>query len=256
MSDQPSDQPSNQPSNQQGAGSLPELTPEQESAVRHLLAEARHDAPIPTDVADRLDTVLAGLTRDEPGSPGVAPVLDLAGRRRRRNAAAVLAGAAAVIVAGFGIGQVIDVGATDAGDGAASSEVSADREGQADDQAAAPEAADGGGDLSTEAAPQPSDGMVFRLRSDDLARDVTDQLRSFAAADGSVRSPAYSAFAAVGCTAPTPPAKFGVGEFFPALFDGTPAVLALRPPADGEQQADVLACDTAASLASVTIAPR
>ena len=52
------------------------------------------------------------------------------------------------------------------------------------------------------------------------------------------------------------PNKFGDGELFPALFDGKPAVLALRPPADGEQQVDVLACGTAASLASVTIAPR
>ena len=101
-------------SDQHDAGSLPELTPEQESEVRRLLAEARHDEPIPTEVADRLDTVLADLTRDEPGSPGVAPVIDLAARRRRRNAAAVLAGAAAVIVAGFAIGQVIDVGSDDA----------------------------------------------------------------------------------------------------------------------------------------------
>ena len=38
-------------SDQHDAGSLPELTPEQESAVRRLLAEARHDEPIPTDVA-------------------------------------------------------------------------------------------------------------------------------------------------------------------------------------------------------------
>ncbi len=60
-------------SDQHDAGSLPELTPEQESEVRRLLAEARHDVPIPTEVADRLDTVLAGLTRDEPGSPGRRP---------------------------------------------------------------------------------------------------------------------------------------------------------------------------------------
>ena len=78
--------------------------------MRRLLAEARHDEPIPAEVADRLDRVLAGLARDEPGAPGVAPVVDLAARRRRRNAAALLAGAAAVIVAGFGVGQVIDVG--------------------------------------------------------------------------------------------------------------------------------------------------
>ena len=60
-------------SDQHDAGSLPELTPEQESAVRQLLAEARHDEPIQTEVADRLDTVLAGLSRDEPGSPRSRP---------------------------------------------------------------------------------------------------------------------------------------------------------------------------------------
>ena len=86
-------------SDQPDGGSLPELTPEQESQVRRLLAEARHDQPVPPAVADRLDSVLAGLGRDEPGAEGVAPVIDLAARRRRRNAAAVLAGAAAVIVA-------------------------------------------------------------------------------------------------------------------------------------------------------------
>jgi hypothetical protein len=244
-------------SDQHDAGSLPELTPEQESAVRQLLAEARHDVPIPTDVADRLDTVLAGLTRDEPGSPGVAPVIDLAARRRRRNAAAVLAGAAAVIVAGFAIGQVIDVGSNDANDSAGGSDVSADRAGPAESKA------DDGGNLtseggSPESAPQAAAGQApLILSSKHLARDVTDQLASQAAnADGG-RGQAYLAFSAAGCPAPpVPQSKFGIGDFFPALFDGTPAVLALRPPADGVQQADVLACDTAASLASVTIAPR
>jgi hypothetical protein len=244
-------------SDQHDAGSLPELTPEQESAVRQLLAEARHDVPIPTEVADRLDTVLAGLTRDEPGSPGVAPVIDLAARRRRRNAAAVLAGAAAVIVAGFAIGQVIDVGSDDASDSAGGSEVSADRAGPAESKA------DDGGNLtaegeSPESAPQPAAGQApLILSSKHLARDVTDQLASQAAnADGG-RGQAYIAFSAAGCPPPpVPQSKLGIGDFFPALFDGTPAVLALRPPADGVQQADVLACDTAASLATVTIAPR
>src|SRR4051812_5667095 len=114
MSDQPAD------------GSLPELTPAQESDVRRLLADARHDDPIPDDVATRLDAVLAGLTRDEPGSTGIAPVVDLAARRRRRNAAALLAGAAAVIVAGFAVGQVIDVGGT-ADDAGSSAQVDSSR---------------------------------------------------------------------------------------------------------------------------------
>ncbi len=237
------------------AGSLPELTPEQESEVRRLLADARHDVPIPTEVADRLDTVLAGLTRDEPGSPGVAPVIDLAARRRRRNAAAVLAGAAAVIVAGFAIGQGIDVASNDANDSAGGSGVSADRESQADDKSVA------GGNLDSpgeESAPQPASGQPpLVLRSQHLARDVTDQLERHAANADGARGEAYLAFSAAGCPPPpVPQSKFGLGDFFPALFDGTPAVLALRPVADGQQQADVLACDSAASLASVTIAPR
>ena len=42
-----------------------ELSPEQEAAVRRLLSEARHDEPIPADVAARLDTVLDELEADE-----------------------------------------------------------------------------------------------------------------------------------------------------------------------------------------------
>ena len=239
-------------SDQHDAGSLPELTPEQESAVRHLLAEARHDVPIPTEVADRLDTVLAGLSRDEPGTPGVAPVIDLAARRRRRNAAGVLAGAAAVIVAGFVGAQVIDVSSDSADDNGTSAAVDADRESSADDKG------DAGGDglgASEESAPQAISGHPpLVLRSTHLVQDVEDQLLNYATASGSVRAPGYAAFDAAGCT-PPPANKFGSGELFPAIFDGTPAVLALRPPADGVQQADVLACDTATSLASVTITP-
>jgi hypothetical protein len=242
-------------SDQHDAGSLPELTPEQESEVRQLLAEARHDAPIPTDVADRLDTALAGLTRDEPGAPGVAPVVDLAARRRRRNAAALLASAAAVIVAGFGIGQVIDVGSSGDSDDATSAGAGADREDAGNDSS------DTGGGSSLGDSPEAAPDMTavqtpLTLRSSHLRSDVTDQLRGRpAAADGAEEAPAEG-FAAIGCPQPGPQSKFGLGELFPALYDGQPAVLALRPPADGKQQADVLTCDTAASLASVTIPSR
>jgi hypothetical protein len=242
------------------AGSLPELTPEQESEVRRLLAEARHAEPIPTEVADRLDTVLAGLSRDEPGSPGVAPVIDLAARRRRRNAAGLLAGAAAVIVAGFGIGQVIDVGSNDPDGGGGSSDVSADRAGGAADQAeTSPRSLDDGNSANapSETVPQPTGPQVLQLTSKHLRGDLNDQLRSFAAASSdAVRSPGATTFSAVGCTAPAASNKFGLGDFFPALYDHTPAVLALRAPLDGRQRADVLDCGTAELLASVTIAPR
>jgi hypothetical protein len=245
-------------SDQPDAGSLPELTPEQESEVRRLLAEARHDEPIPIDVADRLDTVLAELSRDEPGSAGVAPVIDLAARRRRRNAAALLAGAAAVIVAGFAIGQGIDVGSNDASDSASGSDVSADRAGQADDKAEAPGALEGGGSATppSPALPQPTNPQVLQLTSKHLARDLNDQLYPYAASSDAVRGPTAETLSVVGCTSPPPPNKFGLGEFYPALYDHTPAVLALRAPADGRQRADVLDCGTADLLASVTIAPR
>jgi hypothetical protein len=246
---------SDQPSDQQGA----ELTPEQEAEVRRLLADARHDEPIPTAVADRLDTVLAGLTRDEPGSPGVAPVIDLAARRRGRNAAALLAGAAAVIVAGFVGGQVIDVGSSDDDAGSASSGTAADRASSEADKAA-PEAAAGGGDSSLAATPSPpapaSSAQVLQLRSAHLAKDVRDQLFSYSASADSAELPTARDFSSLGCTPPPSATKFGLGDLFPALYDNTPAVLAVRPSAGGGRQADVLDCDTAGLLASVTVPSR
>ena len=245
-------------SDQHAAGSLPELTPEQEEEVRRLLADARHDEPIPTDVGDRLDTVLAGLTRDEPGSPGVAPVIDLAARRRRRNAAAVLAGAAAVIVAGFVGAQVIDVSPSEQSDSAGAGSA-ADRETSTKHNL---ESGNDAGDESQEpgpaSAPEASSDIPLQLRSTHLRDDVRTQLRAAYSAnttDGVDQVP-VAGLAAIGCTSTSPAAKYGLGDLFPALFDGKPVVLAVRPPSDGVQQADVLACDTAASLASVTIPSR
>jgi hypothetical protein len=183
-------------------------------------------------------------------------VIDLAARRRRRNAAAVLAGAAAVIVAGFTMGQVIDVGANDDSGSASTADAGAGRDDAAkdEDRATAPEAAPGAGNLDTSGG-----AAVLRLTSTNLARDITDQLGAQAGSQdgpGAVRDPAASAFTAVGCTPIPPTDEFGLGDFFPALYDDVPAVLALRPPAGGTQQADVLECGTAELLASVTIAPR
>lgn len=241
-------------SDQPGAGPLPELTPEQESEVRRLLAEARHDEPIPVEVGDRLDRVLAGLSRDEPGPPGVAPVVDLAARRRRRNAAALLAGAAAVIVAGFGIGQVIDVGGTSSGDDAAgSAQAPADRESQQLDSGG-DSAADSGG---TEGEEAPSANTAVPdlppplvLSSDNLGQDVTRQLKR--SATGAAEQAGPDDFSAYGC-APPAAGKYSLGELFPALYDGEPAILVLRPATGDTRRAVVLACGTADELDSATI---
>ncbi|WP_243058298.1 hypothetical protein [Nocardioides sp. SR21] len=73
-----------------------------EDQVRRLLAEARHDEPMPDDVAARLDGVIADLREDKAPT---APVDHAALLRRRRVRSWVLA-AAAVVVVGIGINQV------------------------------------------------------------------------------------------------------------------------------------------------------
>lgn len=84
-----------------------------DDAVRRLLADARHDEPVPDDVAARLDDTLAALVAERASSPSpsaeavapVAEVVDLAARRRRRVTQFVAA-AAVVVVAGVGIDQM------------------------------------------------------------------------------------------------------------------------------------------------------
>jgi hypothetical protein len=240
-------------SEQPRPGPLPELTPEQEAEVRRLLAEARHDEPIPVEVADRLDGVLAGLGRDEPGSPGMAPVIDLAARRRRRNAAALLAGAAAVVVAGFAIGQGIGTSSgedTSAGAGsAADRSLSASGQAKEDSTRGVVPSTPPPGAL--ESVPTPAAGGPLRLSSRHLARDVTAQLPDLGA--DAVSGQQYSDLVVPGCAVPLTRGKFGLGALFPALYDGTPAVLAVRPPAGDTRRADVLDCSTAQQLASATI---
>ena len=69
--------------------------------VRALLRSVRSDEPMPSDVASRLDDVLAGLASSPAAPESVAPVIPL----RRRLAPKLLAAAAAVVlVAGVGVG--------------------------------------------------------------------------------------------------------------------------------------------------------
>ncbi len=230
------------------SGPLPELTPEQEATVRRLLADARHDEPIPVAVGDRLDRVLDDLSRD--ALDRSAPVVDLAARRRRRNAGGLLVAAAAVIVGGFFVGQVIDVGgsADTASDAGAGSTV---ERGQAADDDAAPAApgeAGGGGDGHEEMAK----ALPLQLTSQHLERDVKRQLRkqSYASLDGT--DPSAMANAEFPCAS----APYGLGDLLPAYYDGIPTVLALRPPEGQVQRAEVLECGTAAPLRSFTIEQR
>lgn len=94
------------------------LTPEHD-AVRRLLADARHDGPVPPEVVARLDETLAALVSERASDVSgresaddrtdlpratPAPVVDLGARRPRTVGIGLLA-AAAVVVAGVAIGQ-------------------------------------------------------------------------------------------------------------------------------------------------------
>ena len=235
------------------AGSRSELTPEQESEVRRLLVAARHDQPLPPGLADRLDRVLADLSPQD-AVPAPAPVGDLSVHRRRRNVAVLLAAAAAVIVAGFGIGQVIDVGDRSGDTAGGSAAEPANRE-QAEGQTLDDGSAAGGGEAPGQslAGPVPSLSPLD-LSSAHLGRDLAEQLPDPSASSGDLAAQESSpeAFAAYGC-APSAPEGYGPGNLFPALYDGQPAVLALRPQVGGTRQADVLACGSAVQLGSTTL---
>ena len=68
-----------------------------------MLADARHDEPVPPEVAARLDEALAGLRAEEPSDTNVVPL-----RRRAARLPRYLLAAAAVVAIGYGTTQVID----------------------------------------------------------------------------------------------------------------------------------------------------
>ena len=222
-------------------GPLSELTSEQEEAVRRLLAEARHEDPLPAAVADRLDRVLADLSSP---SARAAPVVDLAARRRRRNAGRLLVAAAAVIVGGVAVGQMIGVSNPDSDDDSAGSSVERDTS----------SGGDGGGMSADQPVPEAAKSEPLRLTSQNLQHEVQRQLRRGTVADIEPGANAQSQAdgGELACASAPPPA-YGLGEFFAAIYDGTPAVLALRPPVGGTQEAQVLECGTGTPLQSVTV---
>jgi hypothetical protein len=264
------------------------LTPEQEADLRRLLAEARHDDPVPDDVAARLDRVLAQLAAaDSEHDPD--RVVELASRRRR-NAATLLVAAAAIIAVGLGISRVIPSGGdarqSDTASSAATARGGSGPEAPTDQlEAMAP------GKIRPAPVPR---SALNTVSSNHFTTDV--RRVGFVAAFGR-RSMAYGeAFASTPHTqdAPRPsspvdrnrldaaesdgatelagqpgtvtadganlrslydcaPAAWGRGRLAPVLYDGEPAVLAFRKPMGDSQVVDLLECGTGDILRSVTL---
>lgn len=202
-------------------------TPDEE-LVRRLLADARHDEPIPADVVARLDRVLGDLAAEEDGPADVTPLHRPPERRRRRWGIGLVA-AAAVVTA-----IAIAPHATLTGENDGSSDSGAGRSAS---------------DKSSGARVESLTPAV--LNSDTLAADVRAARRRLAAAPVPPHALDPGAADGLGDTCAT--TDRGAGTALPALLDGTDAILMLRPPAGGRQQADVLECGRGRVLASVTL---
>jgi hypothetical protein len=247
-----------------------ELTPEQEADVRRLLTEARHDGPVPADVAARLDATLESLA----GSVRAAPVVDLAAaRHRRRNAGRLLLAAAAVVVGGVAVGQV--VGSTDGADDSPSAESAAQGEPRPNDDSAGDKGAyAAGGGTATGASPSEGAEAVtpsslahdqalldelnapLRLTSANFEVDVQRALRAQVAEREEAVEADLDGLSAYSADFVCPKADYGPGARLPAYYDAEEAVLVLRRPRAGIQRVDLLACGTAAQLNSVDLPAR
>jgi hypothetical protein len=215
----------------------PDLTPSEEQ-LRRLLADARHDEPVPDDVVDRLDRVLADL-RDEPrrtpAAVDAAPI-DLAARRRRRIARNVLVAAAAVVVLGVGISR-IDLSGQDAGG-----------------------SADSGSASAPESAARDDESRPLVLSSEDFDRQVRRLgLNPPLASLGDVPEEAPSdrdlgELAARGwCHDPAWGGGDGGDDIVRVRYDGERGVLVLREPVGGTRVVDLYLCGDSDPTRSTTV---
>lgn len=228
----------------------PELTAAQEQAVRALLAAARHDEPLPADVAARLDATLADLQAErEAGREAAAPApvvpLSRAARRRRITGAALVA-AAAVVVAGVGIGQLTGGVGSDSGESSMAGDAGAEREyagGAVEsplksrpNQSSAPEQqqapADSASERATELDAQSFREDVRRLApADELPARVRDRLR---------------------CEVP----GTGRGTRVAVTYETRDGVLVFRDPAADRQRVDLYLCGSDAIVRTVVLRSR
>jgi hypothetical protein len=146
-----------------------QLDPAQEHAqdgVRRLLAEARHEGPVPPEVAARLDAALARLVdeRQERAENKSRAVDELAARRRRKRWTTVLAAAAAVVAVGVAAPQLGTMSASEdsnAGAGTSADAPMSDSEREFAESGPADE--DGAGDDAGGSADAPNEESAAAL---------------------------------------------------------------------------------------------
>lgn len=227
-----------------------ETEPAEHDDVRRLLAEARHDEPIPADVGARLDRVLAGLAQERTEAPADAQVVPLEAHRRRR-AAGLLVAAAAIVVGGVAVAEHLP-----------------DNNSAARETAAVPAAGESSGadahggntgpsTSSPLVSPAPNDGAQspsppmtkhgrVLVRPRHFAADALSGRQVVTAASGS----RYDSLKALshGCVP-----SLGDAVLVPATYEKAPAALAYHAPAGSTQVVDLYICGSAKPVRSVTL---
>lgn len=205
--------------------------------VRRLLAEGRHDEPMPADVAARLDDVIAGLA-ERPRAADGASVVPIGSRRRRRAVAGWLTAAAAVVAA-FVIAPHISLHSASPSGAAAGSTM---------DNAPASHGAEG-----QRATPGPTVGNDGKTGLQVLGGRVLVRPHHFAddvlAARDRLTYP--NSFATQGSTACVSP---GAGaRVVPAEYRRAPAALVYRRAEGGRQVVDLYLCGQGEPVRSTTL---
>jgi hypothetical protein len=228
---------------------LPELSAADDERIRALLADAKHDEPMPEAVVARLNRVIAGLGEGSGDGPPSATVVPLAERRRR--ATRMLVAAAAVVVAGVGIGQVV----SHQGGGLAGSSGDSAGAGAAPDISSLSEGTDSK-ELSSGSAgagaglPQPqSDSLngvsAYKVRPRHFAQD-SRRVRSYSEAASLDTASNPRAF---GCAR----GHWGAGTYVPVEYGRSPAYLVLRRHTGDSQVADLFLCGSDEPVRSITL---
>ncbi|MCW2816408.1 MAG: hypothetical protein JWN84_3863, partial [Nocardioides sp.] len=159
-----------------------------------------------------------------------------------------LAAAAAVVVLGVGIGQLDLSPSGDDSEASGSSAESADQGAGGDSSGSLRE------EPAEEAAPNafspPSDAPVI---TPDGFKETVDQLRDQAMVRANGASTLDADLLTTDSMFVCEPTAFGPGRLLAVRYDGSPAVLAYRPPTGTTQSVELLQCGTGAVLRSVVL---
>jgi hypothetical protein len=219
--------------------------------VRRLLADARHDEPMPDDVASRLDDVLNDLAAERSpaaGTPEPLPAVIPISARRRRRAAGMLVAAAAIVVGGVVGAQNLHLPSSSGGGASTAQEPNA-----ASAQEDVPRAnTSGGAERSTEKAQDHATKVAPTISPEHLPLVVHPRQFAADALQGRALVGRYDAQAFTtlsgDCAALAKRARA-----VPVVYQHAPAALVYRRPQGSTQVVDLFVCGSRQPVRTTTL---